>query len=191
MQHIRVRRRKKFAMDRAMNPTDSTGSADGVDASTFRSMMSSFPTGVAVVTAVDAAGRQWGMTCSSLCSVTLEPPTLLVCLRAVSPTLAAISGRGTFTVNLLHAGARGCAEVFSTGVAERFDRVAWSAGRGAGPHLTEAALAVADCSVRMTQRVGSHVVVFGEVFGLHVNQGRAPLLYGRRVYATWPEVPAR
>jgi flavin reductase (DIM6/NTAB) family NADH-FMN oxidoreductase RutF len=161
-----------------------------VDTAAFRSMMSSFPTGVAVVTAVDRAGRRWGMTCSSLCSVTLEPPTLLVCLRAASPTLAAVTAGGAFTVNLLHAGARGCAELFSTSVADRFDRVVWSAGRGAGPHLVEASLAIADCTVRLTQRVGSHVVVFGEVFDLALRREGVPLLYGRRVYATWPgQVP--
>src|SRR5439155_979792 len=66
--------------------TEMTGAAANVAHTAvpdrFRAMMSAFPTGVAVVTTTDADGRPHGMTCSSVCSVTLEPPTLLVCLRA-------------------------------------------------------------------------------------------------------------
>jgi flavin reductase (DIM6/NTAB) family NADH-FMN oxidoreductase RutF len=51
------------------------------------------------------------MTCSSVTSVTLLPPTLLVCLRVGSGTLEAVSAHGGFAVNLLHEEARHAAEV--------------------------------------------------------------------------------
>ncbi|MGH3530178.1 MAG: flavin reductase family protein, partial [Pseudonocardiaceae bacterium] len=47
----------------------------------FRTLMSVFPTGVAVVTTLGQDGSPQGMTCSALASVTPYPPTLLVCLR--------------------------------------------------------------------------------------------------------------
>jgi flavin reductase (NADH) len=56
--------------------------------------MSSFPTGVSIVTAMDRHGHPRGATCSSLASVTLSPPTLLVCLREHGGTLLAVLGGG-------------------------------------------------------------------------------------------------
>lgn len=151
----------------------------------FRALMAEFPSGVAVVATMDD-GEPLGMTCSSLCSVSTSPPTLLVCLRAQSPTLAAILRRGTFVTNLLHSGARGIAELFATPVDGRFDRVSWVAGP-AGPHLSDYAHAIADCRVSRVEDAGTHLIVFGEVFGVVQHDGQAPLLYGRRGYHRWPD----
>ncbi|CCH30883.1 flavin reductase family protein [Actinosynnema sp. NPDC047251] len=152
----------------------------------FRAMMRGFPSGVAVVTTTDLAGHPWGMTCSSVCSVDLDPPTLLVCLRSTGPTLAAILVRGGFAVNLLHEDARPTAEVFASGDPDRFDRVAWRLDQeAAGPHLEADAHAVADCRVGPTQVVGNHVVVFGEVLRITRRPDRHPLLYGQGGYRRW------
>src|SRR4051812_19144409 len=100
--------------------------------------MAEFPSGVSIVTAHDDAGQPRGMTCSALCSVSLSPPILLICLRGNSPTLAGILSTGTFAVNLLHESARPAAELFSSraDMGKRFDLVTWSNGLS-GPHLTE------------------------------------------------------
>ncbi|MFD4370804.1 flavin reductase family protein [Streptomyces sp. NPDC058486] len=164
----------------------STTTHQPVAAEEFRTLMSEFPTGVSVVTTYDPEGRPWGMTCSSLCSLSVTPPTILVCLRAESPTLAALLETGTFAVNLLHGEARSTAALFASGDADRFDRLPWSPGPG-GPHLVGRTHAVADCRVTRTADGGTHVVVFGEVIGVGTAPERRPLLYGRRRYSTWPE----
>jgi flavin reductase (DIM6/NTAB) family NADH-FMN oxidoreductase RutF len=164
--------------------TRSAGSAtpDG-----FRAMMRGFPTGVAIVTATDLSGQPWGLTCSSVCSVTLDPPTLLVCLRSASPTLAAIVVRGEFAVNLLHDNAQDTAELFASGAPDRFDQVGWHQNaEAAGPHLRDDVHAVADCRISTTFPVGDHVVVFGEVMRVGRRADRKPLLYGFRRYGSWP-----
>ncbi|MFP3987281.1 flavin reductase family protein [Streptomyces sp. E11-3] len=168
--------------------TDSiTRSVGTVTRDGFRAMMSGFPTGVAVVTATDPQGRPWGMTCSSLCSATLDPPTLLVCLRAASPTLAAIRAKGTFAVNLLHEGARTTAELFASGRQDRFDHVGWSLdGLRAGPHLWADSHVVADCRADRTVPVGDHVAVFAPVLAIEQSEDGLPLLYGLRRYSGWP-----
>ncbi|WP_369201218.1 flavin reductase family protein [Streptomyces sp. PU-14G] len=151
----------------------------------FRSMMAALPAGVSVVTARDPDGRPWGMTCSSVAGVALDPPTLLVCLRQASPTLEAVLSSGVFAVNLLHDAARTAADLFASGDPERFERVEWSAGpESGGPHLTQSAHSVADCRVSGTVAVGDHFVVFGEIRHIethHEDQPR-PLLYGLRRY---------
>ncbi|MFC0435409.1 flavin reductase family protein [Kutzneria buriramensis] len=152
----------------------------------FRTMMRGFPTGVAVVTATDLAGQPWGMTCSSVCSVTLDPPTLLISLRSASPTLAAILGCGRFTVNLLHDRAWRTAELFASGNPGRFDLVDWDLDAdSAGPHLGSDAHAAADCRVGTTVPAGDHTVVFGEAYRITLRPGH-PLLYGLRGYRRWP-----
>lgn len=149
--------------------------------------MTQFPSGVAIVTTTDAGGQPRGMTCSSLCSVTAAPPTLLVCLRSGSPTLEAVQRKATFAVNLLHEHARPVAELFASGAADRFDRISWDADPDSGgPHLTGHANAIADCRVSLAQPVGGHVVVFGEIFRVSNLWKTAPLLYGLRQYTSWP-----
>ncbi|GLZ28507.1 FMN reductase (NADH) RutF [Lentzea sp. NBRC 105346] len=150
----------------------------------FRSLMASFPTGVAVVTAFDGSSPR-GMTVSSLCSATLTPPTLLVCLRAESPTLSAVLCGGVFSVNLLHANAQPVAELFASGDPDRFKRVGWISGAG-GPHLVDDAHMVADCKISKTSLVGDHVVVFGEVMTITSPADHdVPLLYGLRRFSSW------
>ena len=154
----------------------------------LRALMSGFPTGVCIVTAFARGGEPWGMTCTSLCSVALEPPTLLVCLRRDSPTLEAVLSSGRLAVNLLHEDARSAAELFASGAADRFDRIPWRAGeRDGGPHLLEAAHMIADCVVSDERVVGDHAVVMAEVTAVSRLDRRPPLMYGMRRYGAWTE----
>ncbi|GAA2083602.1 hypothetical protein GCM10009821_25970 [Aeromicrobium halocynthiae] len=157
----------------------------------FLALMSGFPTGVSVVTSLTPEGQPWGMTCSAVCSVTVEPPTLLVCLRSASPTCVAIAASGSFAVNLLDSAARPTAALFASGDPRRFDHVEWDTDdRAGGPHLTEAAFSVADCDVDRTEVVGDHTIVIGRVRRVLRRGVRRPLLYGLRSYSAWPEPAA-
>lgn len=159
----------------------------------FRDMMAAFPTGVSVVTARSGGtARPWGMTCSSLCSLSVDPPTLLACLSTGSPTLRAVRDSGAFAVNLLHGGAEWVAALFASGAPDRFDRVAWRpSALTRSPALVEAAHAVADCTVERTHPAGDHVIVVGTVRAVtHLDHDSA-LLYGYRRYGGLPRpVPA-
>jgi flavin reductase (NADH) len=170
-------------------PTKSPLAAGQVaTAERFRGMMAMFPTGVAVVTTTDDDGLPRGMTCSSVCSVTLRPPTLLVCLRCGSPTLAAVRRNGTFAVNLLHDEARATAELFASGAPDRFDRITWDIGTDSGvPHLVRDAHSIADCQVVRADAVGDHMIVVGEAIRIRHGAGSVPLLYGMRQYRTWEQ----
>lgn len=162
----------------------------GVDAD-IRPLMGGFPSGVSVVTALDADGRPWGMTCTSLASVALSPPTLVVCLRTGSPTTAGVLRSGQLALNLLHEGAQEVSDLFASGDPRRFARCEWRLPLGAGgPHLTRAAHAVADCAVVGTREVGDHTAVFVRVRGFTCEESVQPLLYGRRRYGSWSRAVA-
>lgn len=168
----------------ATGAAGSAAEAAGADLADFRDFMSAFCTGVAVVTAFDDAGRPHGLTCTSLTSVTLEPPTLLVCLAADSGTLAAALQGGAFLVNLLQEQGRPAAEVFASRAADRFEQVAWRPSAGGQPHLYADAFAAAECTVSRATALGDHVALFGQVVHVTGRPGN-PLLYGMRRFSSW------
>lgn len=176
--------------DRGDRHTESAAPAECAPPGDYTALMGMFPTGVAVITSVDGAGRPHGITCSSLTSVTLSPPTLLVCIRSSSPTLDALMTAGGFAVNLLHTGASATATLFGTPVADRFARVGWRPSATGLPWLHADALALAECRLGRAFPVGDHVVVLGEVLTATRYDG-APLLYGLRQFLPWPADPGR
>ena len=70
----------------------------------FRQAMSSFATGVTVVTVACDDGTMHGMTVNSFSSVSLDPMLVLVCLNEASRGVGLIERAGAFAVNVLSAG---------------------------------------------------------------------------------------
>ncbi|MDU0289835.1 flavin reductase family protein [Saccharothrix longispora] len=151
-----------------------------------KDFMTGYFTGVTVVTAFSGSGRPHGLTCNSLVSVTLEPPTLLVCLDQSAGTLAAVRETGTFAVNLMSERGRATAERFASAAPDRFDSVAWERSAHGVPVLVDDALSVAQCAVADLHRVGDHTVVFGRILDIENRPGN-PLLYGMRTFSGAPE----
>jgi flavin reductase (DIM6/NTAB) family NADH-FMN oxidoreductase RutF len=171
-------------------PQDAADSASpappNTDPAGFRNLMSSFPTGVAVVTATGPDGAPRGLTCSSLCGVSADPPILLVCVHNASGTLAAMRARGTFAVNLLSGPGRVVAEVLASGDPDRFDRLDWQLTPNLFlPSLPAISHAVAECRISRVLVAGDHTVVFGRVLHVVQRDQEPPLLYGLRRFATW------
>lgn len=94
-------------------------------------------------------------------------------------------------LNLLHEGAHATSDLFASGNPDRFTLSEWRLPLGAGgPHLTAAALAIADCTVVGTREVGDHTTVFAQVRRFTADDSAQPLLYGRRRYARWSDATA-
>lgn len=169
------------------SPRDAGGGSDcgsgrGV-VDDFRDFMSAFYTGVSVITSVDALGATRGMTCTSLTSVTLIPPTLLACLSTASGTLQAILASEKFAVNILHHRAAETAALF--GSPYRGRTTISTAQRSpilAQPWLHGDSAAMAECRLSATQVVGTHTVVFGEVSTVRISDDVSPLVFGQRRY---------
>ncbi|MGM1065264.1 flavin reductase family protein [Saccharothrix sp. Mg75] len=150
-----------------------------------KDFMTGYFTGVTVVTAFSGSGRPHGLTCNSLVSVTLDPPTLLVCLDQGAGTLAAVRETGAFAVNLLAERGRATAERFASPAPDRFASVAWERSPHGVPVLVDDVLSVAECAVADLHRVGDHTVVFGRILDIE-NRPGSPLLYGRRTFSGAP-----
>ena len=68
-----------------------------VDAGVYRQVIGAVTSGVMVLTARDDAGNH-GMTISAVCSLSMEPPMLLVCLNSESPHTPRSCGCRSFHV---------------------------------------------------------------------------------------------
>ena len=80
------------------------------DAAAYRAAISHFATGVTVVTTAGPAG----MTANAICSLSLDPLLMLVCLELSSRTLAAVRESGRLAVNVLAQHQQPLASVFAS-----------------------------------------------------------------------------
>lgn len=152
-----------------------------LDPATFRRIIGNYPTGVTVVTAVDADGRPVGLTANSVTSVSLEPPLVLVCVSARSSSLRAILGAGAFAVNVLGGDGAADAVRFAETEAElRFEGVRYTLEKGGGPVL-EGVVAWLACTLYRTFEAGDHLILVGTVNGGSAGGGD-PLLFFRGRY---------
>jgi flavin reductase (DIM6/NTAB) family NADH-FMN oxidoreductase RutF len=156
----------------------------------FFAIMSAFPTGVAVVTTLDADGRPRGLTTNALCAVSADPALLLVCVDKESRTLPALLHSRRFVVNFLAEQRDHLARLFASKADDKFADVAWEPGIGGMPCLSEDSLAYAECETEQELEAGDHVVLTGLVVGgLAPDPDSVPILYFRRSYSSPVVVP--
>lgn len=95
-----------------------------LDAAAYRAAISHFATGVTVVTSAGSAGPS-GLTANAICSLSLEPLLMLVCLENNSRTLKAVRESRRLAVNVLAQGQQALATRFASKAPERekFDGV--------------------------------------------------------------------
>jgi flavin reductase (DIM6/NTAB) family NADH-FMN oxidoreductase RutF len=170
----------------SVDEEDSAGAdSPTLDRATFFGLMSAFPSGVTIVTTLDERALPRGLTCTATCSLSAEPPLLLVSLDKRSGTLAAIRASRRFIVNYLLAGRGQLSNQFATTGIDRWKDVAWRASRHGIPVLHADSLAYVECRLVNTIEAGDHTVVIGRVEGGRAPApGTQPLIYFRRTYAT-------
>jgi len=151
-----------------------------IDSGEFRRAMSQFASGVTVVTTMDESGSTLGLTVSSFCSVSLDPPLILVCVDRRSEVHAGFQASGLFGVSVLAEDQEPVSRLFATAGSQKFLE-APLATNAQGLAFVPGALAHIECRVASAYPGGDHVIYIGEVLGLAVWPGR-PLLYHRRAY---------
>ena len=159
-----------------------------MDRATFFAIMGAFPTGVGIVTTMDERNQPRGLTTNALCSVSAEPPMLLVCVDKNSNTLPGLRHSGKFVVNYLASGRGDLANLFASKEPDKFQGVSWRPASNSMPWLHTDTIAHAECTVAQEVEVGDHVVFVARVDdGQPPAPGTKPLMYFRRSYGTWHE----
>jgi len=153
---------------------------DGVRPEEFRSALSTYATGVTVVTAVGQQGPS-GATANAVTSLSLDPPMMLACLDRGSRTLTSVRAQGRFGVNALAAGQGELARRFSAkdSAPDKWAGVEWSERQGL-PRLAGALVWVA-CELRDLIDGGDHLILTGNVLEAETIEGQ-PLLFHRGDY---------
>ena len=100
-----------------------------VDQMVFRLALGQFASGVTVVTTLGKDGEPQGLTVSSFCSVSLEPPLVLACVDHRSETHAAFARSGLFGVSVLAEHQQDVSQRFAGGGRAKCDGFTFVAGR--------------------------------------------------------------
>ena len=139
--------------------------------------------GVSVIT-VGRGSDITGMTVTSVSSLSVDPPTLIVSINRESSSWPLLKRYGFFGVNILNADQLDIAERFAgkDGLkgAERFAGAQWIT-RASGVPLLVGALAALDCEVEDIVERHSHAIVIGRV-RLQVSSRSAALAYWQGQY---------
>lgn len=155
-----------------------------IDRSIYRDAMARLGAAVSVVTTVGPEGRM-GLTVSAICSVTDDPPTLLVCLNRDTDLNEVLKASGIVCVNTLAATQEDFSPLFAgfTDVpqAERFLAGQWTTLATGAPVLADAVVSF-DCRVAQVTEVGTHSVFFCDVEALRTGSAHEGLIYFGRTY---------
>lgn len=157
------------------------GLLDGV-ATDFRATMRKFPATVTIITANDGS-RDHGMTATSVTSVSMSPPSLMVCLNNKTLLHEMLLSQANFAVNVLSYEHPDLSEAFSGKVepAQRFAAGGWQRD-AAGMLVLPTAHAVVVCQRRAAVPYGTHTIFVGEVKRARVDDRTRPLLYAEAAY---------
>lgn len=147
----------------------------------FRSVLGRFPSGVTVVTTRAADGSDHGMTVSAFCSVSLEPPLVLICIEKTASAHEVLTSAPEFVVNILSANQEQIARRFAIVDIDRFESVGFSRS-GNGIAVLDDVLGVIECNRFALYDAGDHTIIVGEVESGWAENGK-PLLYYRGGYA--------
>lgn len=151
------------------------------DSQHFRQALGAFTTGVTIVTAVDAAGSDVGMTANSFNSVSLTPPLVLWSIARNSSHVDAFLRAQHFAVHILSSDQDALATRFATKNVDRFEGLAIERGLENLP-LLEGVAARLECRTAFQYEGGDHVIIVGEVLALE-HWDREPLVFKRGRYA--------
>jgi flavin reductase (DIM6/NTAB) family NADH-FMN oxidoreductase RutF len=150
------------------------------DEAAYRTAISHFATGVTVVTSAGPDGPS-GLTANAVCSLSLEPLLMLVCLEHGSRTLASVRHSRKLAVNILAEEQEPLARVFATKApeAEKFNGIGYHEEDGVP--VLDGVVAWLTGDLHDLLPGGDHMIGVASVTNVHADGGE-PLVYYRSGY---------
>lgn len=132
--------------------------------------------------ATGPVGERFGLTATAVCSLSDDPPTLLVCVNRSASAHDVIQSRRHFSINLLAADQQAVAAHFAGRAGlkgeARFAGAAWGTLATGAPILVDA-LAAFDCEIVQEHVFPTHTIFIGQVVATAAREAADPLLYLR------------
>lgn len=127
-------------------------------------------------------GARAGMAATAVCSLTADPPALLVCINRTARTYGYVMDSRRFAVNLVPDDMTEVVGAFSSKMdkEQQFHAAGtWAKGDLGIPVLKEAVVSF-ECVVDNWANTKTHAVFFGMVKQVHLNPEKSALIYGRK-----------
>lgn len=163
----------------------SSAAVETVTPAEFKRAMRRLALPVAVVTTAHG-GVRGGLTASSLCSVSTDPPRLLVCINTGASAFPLLRASRVLAINLLAEAHGEVCMRFGSGDActgeARFAGERWETGSTGAPMLA-GALASFDCEVVEMHESATHAIVVADVVDVRSAPAAMPLLYRDGAFA--------
>ncbi|MGP6174348.1 flavin reductase family protein [Corynebacterium sp. A21] len=151
-------------------------SVQHLDPSLFREALGHHPTGVAVISSIDAAGQPIGLVVGTFNSISLDPPLVGFFPMKESRSWAAVQEAGFFTVNILAHDQEDLCRALTRRQPNKFEGLNWSPSANGSPVLDNVVLTI-DCTLDKVAPAGDHFFVTGLVEDLSICRPVPPLLF--------------
>lgn len=128
--------------------------------------------------------RRWAMTATAVSELSMEPPSLLVCVNKGASLHGPLTAGANFCVNILHYGQLAVSQACSGKLKgeERFSAGEWGSGACGTPYLRDAQASFF-CKYETHVEYGTHAVVIGAVQDVLIDGEVDPLIYVDGGYA--------
>lgn len=149
----------------------------------FRQVMRRIPSGVCILT-TGTDNEIAGMTISSLFSLSLDPPVLVVAINMESTTYRILAEKRNFGISVPLSKHQPLLELFSSAAtrgSDRFTLHQWRVGKSGVPLLVDASATI-ECSVLETIPRNTHAIVVGKVESCSVAERGSSLAYWNGEY---------
>ena len=151
-----------------------------IDGKDFRRLLGHFAAGVTIITTTGKDGKPYGLTATAFCSVSLDPPLVLVCVDKKAESHPHVEASGIYAVNFLTQQQVDLSNRFAKSGYDKFEGVEWNRG-GLGLPLLPGALAHLECRVANKVDAGDHTIFVGQVESGEV-VGGDPLMHFSGAY---------
>ncbi|EJJ31469.1 flavin reductase family protein [Rhizobium sp. CF142] len=176
-----------------LKPNDLTPEVVLADASVFRNLWRSFGSAVALI-ATEYEGGRHSMLATAATSVSMDPPSLLVCVNRSASAYPALKARGAFSLGIMPSRSHVIGRAIATAAsAERFLHGNWNRLAGTGettdglPWLAETQ-ATLFCTIETSLDYGTHTIFVANVVHAIGNCSNDPLLYCDGRYGRFNEI---
>ena len=150
----------------------------GITDDTFKELMKRFASGVTLIT-FESGGKYSGLTVSSFCSLSMNPPLILICIDKKIPSHESLKNGTHFGVNICTSEQGKLAWDFANSNVDKNELILslnHDITENKVPLLNEC-LASMECKIKETYEGGDHTIFVGQIEDGNFDEESDPLVY--------------